>query len=121
MATTERHLEISEQFLEHAEVEFAKGDLLQASEKAWGAVAHYIKAVAQAQGWEHNSHYLLWRNANRLLPLTDDPELNRLRKALIDQLHVNFYEEKFPSEDIRRSIDNANLVIDAFKMAESRL
>ena len=47
MATTARHQEISDQFLSDAEVEFQRGDLLQASEKAWGAVAHYIEAVAQ--------------------------------------------------------------------------
>lgn len=35
MAAAEQHREISSQFLEHAEDEFRKGDLLQASEKAW--------------------------------------------------------------------------------------
>ena len=50
MATTARHQEISRTFLEHAEIEFGKGDLLQASEKAWGAVAHYVKSVAKERG-----------------------------------------------------------------------
>ena len=51
MATVAQHQEISERFLSHAEEEFEKGDLLQASEKAWGAVAHYVKSVAKAAGW----------------------------------------------------------------------
>ncbi len=36
MATVEQHRDISTQFLDQAEQEFNKGDLLQASEKAWG-------------------------------------------------------------------------------------
>ena len=47
MSTAARHQEISDVFLEHAEDEFEKGDLLQASEKTWGAVAHYVKSVAR--------------------------------------------------------------------------
>ena len=50
MATTIRHEEISGRFLHHADEEFEKGDMLQASEKAWGAVAHYVKSVAKARG-----------------------------------------------------------------------
>ena len=47
MATTERHGQISAQFLEQAEAELRNGDLLQASEKAWGAVTHYVNSLAR--------------------------------------------------------------------------
>ena len=56
MATTERHEAIRAVFLDHAEEEFEKDDMLQASEKAWGAVAHYVKSVAKANGWSDGSH-----------------------------------------------------------------
>ena len=49
MATAEQHRKISTQFLEHAEDELRKGDLLQASEKAWGAVSHYVNSIARQQ------------------------------------------------------------------------
>ena len=39
----EEHLRISRQFLCQAQEEFAQGDKLQASEKAWGAAAHAVK------------------------------------------------------------------------------
>ena len=45
--SAKRHREISAQFLNHVEDEFRKGDLLQASEKAWDAVAHYVNSVAR--------------------------------------------------------------------------
>ena len=47
VVTAEQHREISAQFLDHAEDEFRKGDLLQASEKAWGAVSHHVNSVAR--------------------------------------------------------------------------
>ena len=77
MATTARHEEISIRFLDHAEEEFEKGDMLQASEKAWGAVAHYVKPVAKANGWSDGSHRDIANNARRLLDRTPDPDGNR--------------------------------------------
>ena len=50
MATAEQHTEISDEFLERAQEELRMGDLLQASEKAWGAVAHCVKSVASEVG-----------------------------------------------------------------------
>ena len=47
--------------------------MLQASEKAWGAVAHYVKSVARANGWPNRSHRHIAENAGRLLDLTPDP------------------------------------------------
>ena len=75
MATTERHQDISGQLLSQADAELKKGDLLQASEKAWGAVAHYVKSVASDQGWQNRTHRDVNRNARELIMLTDDPKL----------------------------------------------
>ena len=33
-----------------------QSDLHQASEKGWGPVAHMVKAVAIAHGWEYERH-----------------------------------------------------------------
>ena len=41
----ESHLVHSRRLLAHAEEWLEKGDRLQASEKAWGAVAHYFKVI----------------------------------------------------------------------------
>ena len=119
MATTERHEAIRAVFLDHAEEEFEKGDMLQASEKAWGAVAHYVKSVAKANGWSDGSHRDIAVNARRLLDLTPDPEGNRKRFALINMLHVNFYEEDLDPKDVEVGIRDARLLIDAMREAES--
>ena len=118
MATTERYETISAVFLDHAEEEFEKGDMLQASEKAWGAVAHYVKSVAKANGWSDGSHRDIAVNARRLLDLTPDPEGNRTRFALINMLHVNFYEEDLDPKDVEVGIRDARWLIDAMKATE---
>ena len=46
MATTEFHIATSRRLLEQAEREYRAGDVLQASEKGWGAAAHAVKAIA---------------------------------------------------------------------------
>ncbi len=52
----EDHDNISRWFLHHAKIELEEGRRLQASEKAWAAVAHALKAMAQERGWNHTSH-----------------------------------------------------------------
>ena len=121
MATTARHQEISRTFLEHAEIEFGKGDLLQASEKAWGAVAHYVKSVAKERGWPAGSHRDISDNARRLMHLTADPDgYGRMFQAM-NALHVNFYEEHLHEDDVRRSIADARALISAMETAEASL
>ena len=121
MATTIRHEEISDRFLEHAREEFDKGDMLQASEKAWGAVAHYVKSVAKARGWPDGSHWDIANNARKLLDLTPDPDGNREKFSHINVLHINFYEEVLDPKDVKLGIKDACVLIDAMREAESRL
>ena len=121
MATTTRHEEISARFLDHADEEFERGDMLQASEKTWGAVAHYVKSVAKARGWPDGSHRDIADNARRLIDLTPDPDGNRTKFALINVLHVNFYEEEMDSKDVKLGIGHARALIDAMREAESSL
>ena len=123
MATTARHQEISDDFLEHAEDEFEKGDLLQASEKVWGAVAHYVKSVARRRGWPNRSHPDVRKNANRLIDLTDSPRQNGLLFKSMENLHINFYEDTYADrpQDVKFGIEDARTLIAAMKMAETRL
>jgi hypothetical protein len=43
-------LELPERYLGEAEELLARGDYVQASEKAWGAAAQIVKAVAAREG-----------------------------------------------------------------------
>ena len=44
-AYSEAHGQMSHRLLEQARQELAAGDRIQASEKAWGAAAHILKAL----------------------------------------------------------------------------
>ena len=54
--TMGEHVETARRFLEQSEGEFATGDILQGSEKIWGAVSHATTAAAMQRGWATESH-----------------------------------------------------------------
>ena len=115
MATAERHREISSQFLEQAEDEFRKGDLLQASEKAWGAVAHYVNSVARERGWPMGSHRDVNDNASRLI-LRDQTSSEYFRKlAVMNALHANFYQDFFNEALVWGGIRDARELIESLR------
>ena len=121
MATVKRHEDICDQFLRDAEAELGIGDLLQASEKAWGAVAHYAKSVASERGWAHRTHRDVHVAARRLVELTDDPVRNAERLGLAHSLHQNFYEDVFEAGQVRDGLRSIAALVSALKVAKGRL
>ena len=112
MATAEQHREISIQFLDHAEDELRKGDFLQASEKAWGAVSHYVNSVARQRNWPLGSHKRLIENANKLI--NQDPANASHRRRLlrsIEALHANFYHAHLDEVLVGEGIEEAKELI----------
>ena len=118
MATTTRHEEISERFLDHAEAEFQGGDMLQASEQAWGAVAHYVKSVARTNNWPNTSHREISSSAGKLLDLTAAPKGNRRKFTVIDFLRVNYFDYELDPEDVALAIGDARTLVDAIREVE---
>ena len=78
-------------FLAQAEDELAQGDLYQASEKGWGAAAQIVKALADARGWDHETHRHLFEVVRQMVDESDDNTLSALFSEA-NLLHVNFYE-----------------------------
>ncbi len=120
MATAMRHQDISTQLLKHAEEEFEKGDLIQASEKAWGAVAHCVKSVAKRKRWPNASHRDINKNARKLIALTPAPVEGRRMLLAINALHTNFYEENLDPEDVKQSIADALTLVGAINKAATQ-
>ena len=111
-AEIDNHLEISDRLLQHAYEQFEADDLLQASEKAWGAVAHYLKSVAKFRGWRNRSHSDLTDVAMDLAQETNTPrEIMRLYRSVSD-LHQNFYEDWYLDYVVVGGIDDARELID---------
>ena len=89
--------------LRNAEAEFDKGDLAQASEKAWGSVSQYLKALATERGWAHDSHGALAVSADKLAKETGNSEI-RMLFSISESLHANFYEASRDAESVRQHI-----------------
>lgn len=86
-------------FLAKASTYLAQDDLLQASEKAWGAAAQMVKCIAESRGWRHDGHRDLWQAVNRIARETEDREL-RTSFGIAGFLHTNFYEGWLPREAV---------------------
>ena len=111
-AEIDNHLEISDRLLQYAYEQFEAGDLIQASEKSWGAVAHYLKSVAKFRGWQNRTHSDLSDIADDLGHETDD--LDRIRDLYFSagQMHQNFYEDWYSDYVVVGGIDDARELID---------
>jgi hypothetical protein len=103
-------------FLEHADDLYRQKDLLQASEKAWGAVAHCVSGIAREEGWDVGKHKYLVANAKRLF--SRDPEHADRRLLLwqaVELLHAHFYQELLDEDTVGRSIEYAKELVEGFK------
>ena len=85
------HREASRRLIAQARAELQAGDLLQASEKGWGAAAQAVKSVAETRGWPHNGHRQLFQTVRRLVAETGDEDI-RTAFTHAGALHTNFYE-----------------------------
>ena len=92
-------------FLLQSEAEFAAGDLIQASEKSWGAAAQAIKAAATLRGIRHWSHKELLQVVIALTDETGTPRILELFKTA-ESLHANFYEASMPTSLVRSGMDD---------------
>ena len=105
------HWEISGRFILQADAELAVGDLLQASEKGWGAAAHAMKAIAIERGWRHDSHARLFGIADRLASETGIQDIVDLFRAASDA-HKNFYEGTMSKDDVAVSLTKIGTLLE---------
>ena len=97
-------------FMAKAQAYLAENDLLQASEKGWGAAAQMVKAAAQQRGWPHDQHRLLFAVVRDLSNEAGDPEVHALFMSP-NGLHVNFYEGEFDAEMVAYHLDRAEQLV----------
>jgi|YelNatPaOPRAMG01_1025707.scaffolds.fasta_scaffold16784_10 hypothetical protein len=101
----EMHLKLSEKYMMEAEEFLKKGDLVQASEKAWGAASQIVKALAAREGRELRSHGELHKEVARITGETKDEEIRSLWQSA-GMLHQNFYENWLPPEMVKGNIED---------------
>ena len=109
----DRHAEISRRLLLQANHELAaKGDRVQASEKAAGAVAHAVKAVAEDRQWRNGSHHLRRQVMDMIAAEFGQPDLQILQQRA-DELHNNFYEDLLEDWQLAERLAAINALLDS--------
>ncbi len=111
LAKATKHLQASYIFIEQAEEELGRGDILQASEKAWGAAVRVVKAASVQRRWKHGKYGPLRENVQRIADECNDAELPTLFR-LANSLHRNFYEDSLDEEDVRKSIGDVRVFLE---------
>ncbi len=106
----ESHAIHSGRLLKHAREQLAREDRLQASEKAWGAVAHALQRVAKERGRRQSSH----RDLSNLIEELDR-ERPRQRFRLLwwraQSAHQNFYRDTMSLSEIEAVIEAAEELV----------
>ena len=105
------HLAHSRRLLAHAEEWLEKGDRLQASEKAWGAVAHYFKVIADSRGWAYDTHTDAFQVAHNIA-IEQDNTLIRQYFSIAYGMRINFYRDIKPLEFLRDELENVKELMD---------
>lgn len=93
------YVRLNGKYLKEAERFLAKGDLVQASEKLWGATAEIVKAVAAERGEELGTHRSIGEFITKLHK--EHPEWSLIMAFnFANSLHTNFYENYLPKEHV---------------------
>ena len=119
MTTSARYQSVSTQLFDQAHIELEAGDLIQASEKFWGAAAQALKAIAQERGWDHDSHAHFFRIVRDLIDQTGDKHIATLFNAA-NSLHVNFYEHWMTEDEIRPLANQVGALIERIDATRQR-
>lgn len=110
--TANRHSDLSRRLIQQANYELdKKGDRVQACEKASGAVAHAVKAIAEERQWRHGSHNLRRTVVDLVSAEFHLPDLILLH-AVADQLHENFYEDRFHNSQLKERLQRATDLVE---------
>ena len=104
------HTDTAHEFLAKSHTYLAAGDLLQASEKGWGATARMVKAAAETRGWRHSTHGDLHRAVNRLADELADQRLRNLFRSA-NALHQNFYEGHMSESTVADALDDVQEIV----------
>ena len=104
--TAQKYAGMAQDFRASAWEHLDKGDLAQASNKAWGLVAETVKAISAHHGGFIHSHRAIGEVVDELARLVGnagDMETRRWLNGIFmiaSRLHSNFYENEMPENQV---------------------
>ena len=105
--TAQKYAGMAQNFRAGAWEHLDKGDLPQASNKAWGVVAETVKAISAHHGGIIHSHRAIAEVVDELSQLAGsagDTETQNWISAIFltaSRLHINFYENEMRANTVR--------------------
>ena len=106
-----RNAGISQELLTNARLELDAGDLLQASDKAWGAAAFAVKAVAEKRRWFNDADWKLGSIVHIIAAEQANKEIIGCYSAARDA-HYNYYHHEYNALAVRHTIDLAAQLVE---------
>lgn len=117
---SERYYRLSQRMLKHAQEQLDRGDTVQASEKAYGAVVHAVKSYGELRGWNHFNHHRVGLILDQLRDEENDPSLTESYDA-VESLHKNYFEYDTEHTRVRDRVDTARSLVNRLeKLRDSR-
>jgi len=110
----EQYQTLSGKYLAEAKELLKEGNLVQASEKLWGAAALTVKMVAAKRGLKLEQHGGLWVFVNMIAKERGDKEIVTFF-GVANALHRNFYENEMPEETVKISAEDIENLITKLK------
>ena len=104
--TAQKYAGMAQNFRAGAWEHLDKGDLPQASNKAWGLVAETVKAISAHHGGFIHTHHAIGEvvaELARLVGNAGDMETRRWINGIFiiaSKLHSNFYENEMPEDQV---------------------
>lgn len=95
----QKHTRLARHLLDQADHELMAGDLLQSSEKLWGATSHALKAFCESRGWRHSKYGHRQEAVKRLSAERDDESIS-LTFKIAEACHANFYNDWLTAEEL---------------------
>ena len=103
---SDRYAKLGRLELWQAQRELNRGDTLQASEKAYGAVCSAVKAYGERRGWNHYNHHRVVLILEQLRDEENAPALTEAYDA-VKSLHDNFFEYELSATRVQDRIGTA--------------
>ena len=103
---SDRYAKLGRLELWQAQRELNRGDTIQASEKAYGAVCSAVKAYGERRGWNHYNHHRVVLILEQLRDEENDPKLTEAYDA-VKSLHDNFFEYELSVTRVQDRIGTA--------------
>ena len=113
----ESHDVHSRRLIQHAEEMLESGDRLQASEKAWGAVAHRLKVVADRRGLRYETHTDAFVVVRNLVREEQNPRIGTLFDVA-HGMHINYYKDERSIDYIQRQLEDVKELLNILERIE---